>query len=53
MVEVGQEVSDVRVGDRISGEGHVVCGMCRNCAPAARWHPHPLVGVQRDGAFAE
>jgi threonine 3-dehydrogenase len=55
VVEVGEDVRDVKVGDRVSGEGHVVCGICRNCR-AGRRHMciHTVsVGVQRDGAFAE
>ena len=55
IVEVGAEVTDVRVGDRVSGEGHVVCGTCRNCR-AGRLQMcirTRSVGVQRDGAFAE
>ncbi|MCZ4135832.1 L-threonine 3-dehydrogenase, partial [Escherichia coli] len=31
VVEVGSFVHGVKVGDRVSGEGHVVCGLCRNC----------------------
>jgi len=55
VVEVGSNVSDFHVGDRVSGEGHVVCGRCRNCL-AGRRHlcAHTLgVGVNRAGAFAE
>lgn len=55
VVEVGTDVHDVKVGDKVSGEGHVVCGMCRNCR-AGRRHMcinTVSVGVQRDGAFAE
>ena len=55
IVEVGSNVSDFHVGDRVSGEGHVVCGRCRNCL-AGRRHlcAHTLgVGVNRGGAFAE
>ncbi len=55
VVEVGSEVSSVAVGDLVSGEGHVVCGRCRNCR-AGRRHLciHTSgVGVNRDGAFAE
>lgn len=55
VVEVGELVDHVRIGDRVSGEGHVVCGMCRNCR-AGRRHlciATQSVGVQRDGAFAE
>lgn len=51
----GRNVHDVRIGDLVSGEGHVVCGHCRNCL-AGRRHlcPHTSgVGVNRDGAFAE
>lgn len=55
VVEVGELATHVAVGDRVSGEGHVVCGMCRNCR-AGRRHMcinTVSVGVQRDGAFAE
>ncbi|GAB2904411.1 L-threonine 3-dehydrogenase [Neomicrococcus lactis] len=55
VVEVGSLASTVKVGDRVSGEGHVVCGMCRNCR-AGRKHMcinTSSVGVQRNGAFAE
>jgi threonine 3-dehydrogenase len=48
-------VSDFAVGDLVSGEGHVVCGRCRNCM-AGRRHlcAHSIgLGVQRPGAFAE
>ena len=55
IAEVGSEVDDVRVGDRVSGEGHVVCGTCRNCRAGRRQMCNRVrsVGVQRDGAFAE
>jgi threonine 3-dehydrogenase len=52
---VGSNVSDFKVGDLVSGEGHVVCGRCRNCL-AGRRHlcAHTSgVGVNRPGAFAE
>ncbi|MCW8132237.1 MAG: L-threonine 3-dehydrogenase [Planctomycetota bacterium] len=52
---VGSNVKGFKPGDTVSGEGHVVCGLCRNCM-AGRRHlcAHTLgVGVQRDGAFAE
>ena len=55
VVAVGTNVLDVQVGQLVSGEGHVVCGRCRNCL-AGRRHlcAHTLgVGVARDGAFAE
>ena len=55
VVEVGDEVRDVALGDLVSGEGHVVCGTCRNCR-AGRRHlciRTSSIGVNRDGAFAE
>ncbi|WP_040165337.1 L-threonine 3-dehydrogenase [Microbacterium gorillae] len=55
VVEVGPLVHDVSVGDLVSGEGHIVCGMCRNCRAgrAQMCIRTKGVGVQRDGAFAE
>ncbi|GAA1489875.1 threonine 3-dehydrogenase [Brachybacterium sacelli] len=55
VVEVGVDVTDVQVGDRVSGEGHVVCGTCRNCRAGRKQMciRTRSVGVQRDGAFAE
>ncbi len=55
VVQVGSAVTSVSVGDRVSGEGHVVCGTCRNCR-AGRRHVcihTSSVGVNRDGAFAD
>jgi threonine 3-dehydrogenase len=55
VVAIGAGVRDVAVGDVVSGEGHVVCGTCRNCR-AGRRHlciRTSSVGVNRDGAFAE
>ncbi|MBX3194835.1 MAG: L-threonine 3-dehydrogenase [Microbacteriaceae bacterium] len=55
VVELGDGVESVRVGDLVSAEGHVVCGMCRNCR-AGRRHMcirTSSIGVDRDGAFAE
>jgi threonine 3-dehydrogenase len=55
VVAVGDGVRDVRLGDQVSGEGHIVCGTCRNCR-AGRRHlciRTSSVGVNRDGAFAE
>ncbi len=55
VVDVGAGVRDVAVGDLVSGEGHVVCGTCRNCR-AGRRHlciRTQGIGVNRDGAFAE
>jgi len=55
IVEVGSNVADFHPGDLVSGEGHVVCGLCRHCL-AGRRHlcAHTIgLGVGRDGAFAE
>ena len=55
VVEVGQEVRGFNIGDRVSGEGHITCGHCRNCR-AGRTHlcRNTIgVGVNREGAFAE
>jgi threonine 3-dehydrogenase len=55
VVGFGSNVSDFAVGDLVSGEGHVVCGRCRNCM-AGRRHlcAHSIgLGVQRPGSFAE
>jgi threonine 3-dehydrogenase len=55
IVEVGANVTDFFAGDLVSGEGHVVCGRCRNCL-AGRRHlckDTKGVGVNRPGAFAE
>lgn len=55
IVQVGANVNDFQVGDVVSGEGHVVCGRCRNCM-AGRRHlckDTEGIGVNRPGAFAE
>src|SRR3954467_4087448 len=55
IAEVGSNVKDFHVGEVVSGEGHVVCGRCRNCL-AGRRHlckDTKGVGVTRPGAFAE
>jgi threonine 3-dehydrogenase len=55
IVEVGSNVTDYHAGDIVSGEGHVICGRCRNCL-AGRRHLCAYtqgVGVNRPGAFAE
>ncbi len=55
IVEVGSNVSDFHTGQIVSGEGHVVCGRCRNCL-AGRRHlcaDTKGVGVNRPGAFSE
>ncbi|MER7623235.1 L-threonine 3-dehydrogenase [Streptomyces sp. NPDC126503] len=55
VVSVGRDVTDVAVGDLVSGEGHLVCGKCRNCLAGRRHLCRATVGlgVGRDGAFAE
>ncbi len=55
VAEVGRDVTGVREGQLVSGEGHLVCGSCRNCRAGRR---HLCintigVGVNRDGAFAD
>ena len=53
--EIGADVTSIKVGELVSGEGHIVCGLCRNCR-AGRRHlcMNTIgVGVNRDGAFAE
>lgn len=55
VVGMGQEVKGFAVGDRVSGEGHITCGHCRNCR-AGRTHlcrNTVGVGVNRQGCFAE
>jgi threonine 3-dehydrogenase len=55
IVDMGPGVTGYRLGDRVSAEGHIVCGHCRNCR-AGRQHLCPNtvgIGVNRDGAFAE
>ena len=55
VVEVGSEVDRVKVGERVTVEGHIACGFCRNCR-RGRQHicDHTIgIGVQRDGGFAE
>jgi threonine 3-dehydrogenase len=53
--EIGQEVEGFKVGDRVSGEGHITCGHCRNCRAGRRHLCRNTtgVGVNRPGAFAE
>ena len=56
ILEIGAEVTSYfKIGDRVSGEGHIACGHCRNCR-AARSHlcrTNVSVGVTRNGCFAE
>ncbi|MCL6298196.1 L-threonine 3-dehydrogenase [Streptomyces kronopolitis] len=55
VVETGRDVADIKTGDLVSGEGHLVCGKCRNCLAGRRHLCRSTVGlgVGRDGAFAE
>ncbi|NDV90517.1 L-threonine 3-dehydrogenase [Alteromonas sp. 345S023] len=55
VVGIGQEVRGFSVGDRVSGEGHITCGHCRNCRAGRRHLCRNTegVGVNRPGAFAE
>ncbi len=55
VAEMGKGVTDFKIGDRVTGEGHIACGHCRNCR---RGKKHVCentigIGVNRDGAFAE
>jgi len=55
IVEVGAAVTNFEIGERVSGEGHITCGLCRNCR-AGRGHlcrNTKGVGVHRAGSFAE
>src|SRR3546814_6084297 len=55
IVEIGPGVSGYSIGQRVSAEGHIVCGHCRNCR-AGKQHLCPNtvgIGVNRTGAFAE
>jgi threonine 3-dehydrogenase len=55
IVAIGSEVRGLAVGDRVSGEGHITCGFCRNCRAGRRHLCRNTigVGVNREGAFAE
>src|SRR5580658_1134223 len=55
IVEMGSEVRGLNVGDRVSGEGHITCGYCRNCRAGRRHLCRNTygVGVNRPGCFAE
>ena len=55
IVEFGEDVEGLSIGQRVTGEGHIVCGKCRNCR-AGKGHLCRFtkgVGVNRDGAFAQ
>jgi threonine 3-dehydrogenase len=55
IAEIGREVKGLKVGQRVSGEGHLTCGMCRNCRAGKRHLCRSTlgVGVNRPGCFAE
>lgn len=55
IVELGSEVTGLSIGQRVSGEGHITCGHCRNCRAGRRHLCRNTfgVGVNRDGCFAE
>jgi threonine 3-dehydrogenase len=55
IVEMGQEVRGFEIGDRVSGEGHITCGHCRNCRAGRRHLCRNTqgVGVNREGSFAD
>jgi threonine 3-dehydrogenase len=55
VAELGSEVRGFAVGDRVSGEGHITCGHCRNCRAGRRHLCRNTigVGVDRQGCFAE
>ncbi len=55
IVELGEAVEGYAVGDRVTAEGHITCGICRNCRAGLRHLCDKAVGIGggRDGAFAE
>ena len=55
IVQMGSEVRGFEIGDRVSGEGHITCGHCRNCRAGRRHLCRNTVGVgvNRQGCFAE
>ena len=55
IVEKGRGVKNLKVGDRVTGEGHIACGHCRNCRRGKLHVCENLIGigVHRDGSFAE
>jgi threonine 3-dehydrogenase len=55
IAEIGHEVKGFSIGQRVSGEGHITCGMCRNCRAGKRHLCRNTlgVGVNRPGCFAE
>ena len=55
IVEIGDKITNFKIGQRVSGEGHIVCGHCRNCRQGTRHLCRNTigVGVNREGAFAQ
>ena len=55
IINFGSEVKNFKIGDRVSGEGHISCGICRNCRAGIRHlcRKNIGVGVTRQGCFAE
>ncbi|MGW8367845.1 MAG: L-threonine 3-dehydrogenase, partial [Gammaproteobacteria bacterium] len=55
VVDIGSEVRGIEIGDRVSGEGHITCGFCRNCRAGKRHLCRNTsgVGVNRPGCFAD
>lgn len=55
IVDKGSGVKNIQIGDRVTGEGHIACGHCRNCRRGKLHVCENIVGVgvNRDGAFAE
>ena len=55
VAEMGDNVREIEIGELVSGEGHIVCGHCRNCLAGRRnlCTDPQCIGVDRDGAFAE
>ncbi len=55
VTEIGSEVERIEVGQRVAGEGHITCGVCRNCRAGRRHFCRNTigVGVDRPGAFAQ
>ncbi|MCD8043455.1 MAG: L-threonine 3-dehydrogenase [Tannerellaceae bacterium] len=55
IVELGKGVQHLQIGERVTGEGHIACGHCRNCRRGKKHVCQNTVGigVDRDGAFAE
>jgi len=55
IVETGSQVTGLTIGTRVVGEGHIVCGTCRNCRAGRNHHCRATqgVGIHRNGGFAE